>query len=1319
MSDQNKKMELENIPACLVAHEMEDNPKNANDTNKYLFLKAIELSPSKLSAKISDRTLNSENDDELVHKTNLNCEKLNENDSLRFGICYAEKGTKSADTDLHDIKADDMNLIPESPKLTQEKDVRFLSPLAVVYEYSVSQNTYSQSTQSLDDSECSQSLVEKCMATDQQESNKTEMEIALNPQEKIETEKSVEEHVSTESMTPGGDCHSTQLSKNLQKEKNVSSAIDLVDSTSTGLFLNQRAMHTESSGESKLAAECSADTTSINAQNVVTEYVAVGTKEILPIDSGAMQNIDMSKITSDTLSSSKFKETVTTELLAGQMSESIDESMCVTGINLVTGIRKENNIGQIMTNLADNDNKSSPEAIENQRVKSEDHSESIKDSVGGINLETGIRRENNIGQIITNLTDNDNKSSPEAIENQRVKSEDHLESIKDSADGINLESCFRRENNIGLTIGNLTDNDNKSSPEAMENQRVKSEDLSESIKDSVNGINLETGFRRENTIGQIMTNLTDNDNKSSPEAIENQRVKSENHSESIKDSINGINLETGFRRENTFGLTITNLTDNDSKSSPEAIENQGEQTADHSQNCSQHLFPDSNPDLLQSGKRNTDDVSEESNMLAESTESLRDNVSDIITEMNNNSKTKEAHDTDNQDTGEPGCAVEIDRMVDSEETIGSSEGFTVSINDSQNNSQNDLFEDDPTSKTFVQETEKNPCNTSKDTITPQKLSVCDTLKEVGEKNMIKYNTLNEKQNNPLQLNEDIENSDIGIADTTCKINTKVLHGDNVSINDTLKRKLSDREHEPSPKRKRVLDESTTLPQIYTESSPKATEVKSADHSENCSQDPSSDSNLKLLRSGKRNTDAAVPEDLELAESNQTLQDTLSDIITEMNSYSKTKEAHDTDNQDTREPGHAVEIDRMLDSETIGSSEGSNKSVNDSQNNSQKDLFGDDPTCKTFVQETEENPSNTSRDTNKLQTFSGSDTLKEEVEKNTIEEDTLNEHQNIKTNKSELHEDIEHSNIGVVDATCKSNKMFLHDDNVSMTVTEKRKLSDGEQEQITKRNKVLDELSVMRVPQKHKTSRDANNEIYAKIAKLSDDQSNLEYQAILGEKETNCMIETLVTLASKAVNNLEENTVWTGRSNESLINETNVKYEKYHNEISKNCEQTPEITNIDKELSEELCYSKDKAETKRVLETQNEDYKDNVYSTELNFGTKVILENDSNISTSKSTKDELVLKRDNPGSKVMKMHTSQETKLSASPVFISAREYSQGSTGFEPTDLSESVVMSSQGSAQSVPFAGNHSMMEVSEDGVQTTDIINNSGRLFVGSAPSF
>ena len=1210
-------MELENIPACLTACEMEDNPKNANDTNKYLFLKAIELSPSKLSANISDRTLNSENDDELVHETNLKCEKMNENDSLGLGICYAEEGTKSADTDLHDIKADDMNLIPESPKLTQEKDVRFLSPLAVVYEYSVSQNTYSQSTQSIDGSDCSQSLVEKFMATDQQESNKTEMEIALNPQEKIETEKSVKEHVSTESMTPGGDCHSTQLREILQKEKHVSAAIDLKDSTSSNDILP------ESNGESKLATDCSADATSFHAQNVVTEYAAVGTKETLPIDSGAMQNVDTSKNTYDTLSSSKFKETVTTELSAGQMSESIEEGMCITGINLVTSIRKENNIGQIMTNLTNNDNKSSPEAIENQGVKSEDHSESIKESVNGINFETGIRKENNIGQIITNLTDNDNKSSPEAIENQRVKLEDH--------------------------------------------------------------------------------------------------------SESIKDKVNGINLETYIRREKNIGLTITNLTDNDSKSSPEAQENQGEQTADHSQNCSQHLFPDSNPDLLQSGKRNTDDVSEESNMLAESTQTLRDNARDIITEMNNNSKTIETHDTGNQDTGEPGCAVEIDRLVDSEETVGSSEGFTVSINDSQNNSQKDLFEDDPTSKTFVQETEKSPCNISKDTIkclinTPQKLSVCDTLKEVGEKNMIKYNTLNEKQYNPLQLNEDIENSDIGITDTTCKIDKNVLHGDNVSITDTVKRKLSDRGHEPSPKRKRVLDESSTLPQIYTESSPKATvhqEVKSADPSQNCSQDPSSDSNLKLLQSGKRNIDAAVPEDLELAESAQTLQDTVSDTNTGINSNSKTKEARDTDNQDTREPGLAVEIDRMVDSETSGFSEGSNKSVNDSQNNSQKDLFEDDPTCKTFVQETEESPSNTSKDTNKLLTFSGSDTLKEEVEKNIIEEDTLNEHQNIKTIKSQLHEDIEHSDIRVVDATGKSNKMFLHDDNVSMTVTEKRKLSDGEQEQITKRKKVLDESSVMHVPQKHKTSRDANNELYAKIAKLSDDQNNLEYQASLGEKGTNCMIETLVTLASKAVNNLEENTVWTGRSNESLINETNVKYEKYQNEMSKNSEQTPEITKSD-ELSKELCYSKDKAATKQILETQNENYKDNVYSTEQNSGTKVILlENDSNSSTSNSTRDELVLKRDKPGSNEMKMHTSQETKLNASPVFISAREYSQGSTGFEPTDLSETVVMSSQGSAQSVPFAGNHSMMEVSEDGVQTTDIINNSGRLFVGSAPSF
>ena len=1245
MSDQNKKMELENIPARLIAHEMEDNPKNANDTNKYLFLKAIELSPSKLSANISDRTLNSENDDELVHETNLKCEKLTENDSLRLGICYAEKGTKSADTDLHDIKADDMNLIPESPKLTQEKDVRFLSPLAVVYEYSVSQNTYSQSTQSLDGSDCSQSLVEKCMATDQQESNKTEIEIALNPQEKMETEKSVKERVSIESMTPGGDCHSTQLREILQKEKNVSAAIDLVDSTScnnilpenttltcilkdnpfsTGRFLNGSAMQKESNGESKLATECSADATSFNAQNVVTEYVVVGTKEMLPVDSEAKQNIDASKNTYGTLSSSKLIETVTTELLAGQMSESIEESMCVTGVNLVTGIRKENNIGQIMTNLADNDNKSSPEAIENQRVKSEDHSESIKDSVNDINLETGIRKENNIGQIMTNLTDNYNKSSPEAIENQRVKSEDHSESIKDSA--------------------------------------------------------------------------------------------------------NGINLETGFRRENNIGLTITNLTDDGSKSSPEAQENQGEQTADHSQNCSQQLFPDSNPDLLQGGKRNTDDVSEESSMLAESTQTLRDNVSNIIPEMNKNSKTKEGHDTGNQDTRVPGHAVEIDRMVDSEETVGSSEGFTVSINDSQNNSQKDLFEDDHTSKTFVQETEKSPCNTSKDTIkflinTPKKLSVCDTLKEDGKKNMIKYNTLNEKQNDPLQLNEDIENSDIGIADTTYKINKKVLHGDDVSINDTVKRKLLDGEHEPTPKRKRVLDESSTLPQIYTESSPKATahqEVKSADHSQNCSQDPSSDSNLKLLQSGKRNIDAAVPEDLELAESNQTLQDTVSDTNTEMNSNSKTKEAHDTDNQDTREPGNAVEIDRMVDSETIGSSEGSNKSVNDSQNKSQKDLFEDDPASKTFVQEKEESPSNTSEDTNKLLTFSGSNTLKEEVEKNRIEVDSLNEHQNIKTIKSQLHEDIEHSDIGVVDETRKSNKMFLHDDNVSMTVTEKRKLSDCEQEQITKRKKVLDDSSVMHVPQKHKTSRDANNEHYAKIAKLSDDQNNIEYQAILGEKGTNCMIETLVTLASKAVNNLEENTVWTGRSNESLIKERNVKYEKYQNEMSKNCEQTPEITNIDKELSKELRYSKDKAETKQILETQNENYKNNVYSSEQNSGTKVILlENDSNSSKSNSTRDELVLKRDNPGIGEMKMHASQETELNASPVFISARKYSQGSTGFEPTDLSETVVMSSQGSAQSGPFAGNCSMMEVSEDGVQTTDIINNSGNHFMGTIVLF
>ena len=1257
MSDQNKKMELENIPACLIAHEMEDNPKNANDTNKYLFLKAIELSPSKLSTNISDRTLNSESDDELVHETSLKCEKLNENDSLRLGICYAEKGTKSADTDLHDIKADDMNLIPESPKLTQEKDVRFLSPLAVVYEYSVSQNTYSQSTQSIDGSDCSQSLVEKCIATDQQESNKTEMEIALNPQEKIETEKSVKEHVYTESMTPGGDCHSTQLREIFQREKNISAAIDLVDSISSNNVLP------ESNRESKLATECTADATSINALNVVTEYyVAVGTKETLPIDSGAMQNIDTSKNTYDTLSSSKLKETVTTELLAGQMSESIEESMCVTGINLVTGIRKENNICQIMTNITDNDIKSSPEAIENQRVKSEDHSESIKDSVNGINLITGIREENNIGQIMTNLTDNGNKSSPEVIENQRLKSEDH----------------------------------------------------SESIKDSINGINLETGIRKENIIGQIMTNLTDNDNKSSPEVIENQRVKSEDHSESIKDSVNGINLETGFRREINIGLTITNITDNDSKSSPEAQENQAEQTADHSQNCSQHLFPDSNPDLLQSGKRNTDDVSEESNILAESTQTLRDNVSDNIAKMNNNSKAKEAHDTGNQDTREPGCAVEIDRMVDSEETIGSSEGFTVSINDSQNKSQKDLFEDDPTSKTFVQETEKSPCNTSKETIkffinTPQKLSVCDILKEVGEKNVIKNNTLNEKQNNPLQLNEDIEHSDIGIADTTCKINNNVLHVNNVSITDTAKRKLLDKEHEPSPKRKRVLDEFSTFPQIYTESSPKATErqeVKSADHSQNCSQGPSSDSNVKLLQSGKRNIDTAVSEDIELAESNQTLQITVSDTNTEMSSNSKTKEAHDTDNQDTREPGCAVEIDRMLDSETIGSSKGSNKSVNDGQNNSQNDLFEDDPTCKTFVQETRQSPSNSSKDTNKLLTFSGSDTLKEDVEKNMIKEDTLNEHQNIKTIKSQLHEDIEHSDIGVVDATCKSNKMFLYDDNVSLTVTEKRKLSDGEQEQITKRKKVLDESSVMHVPQKHKTSRDANNELYAKVAKLSDDQNNLEYQAILGEKGTNCMIETLVTLASKAVNSLEENTVWTGRSNESLVNETNVKYEKYRNEMSKKCEQMSEITNIDKELS------KDKAEAKQVHETQNENYKDNVYSTEQNSGT--ILENDSNTSTSNSTRDELVLKRDKPGSNEIKMHISQETKLNASPVFISALEYSQGSTGFEPTDLNETVVMSSQGSAQSVPFAGNHSMMEVSEDGVQTTDIINNSGRYYMG-----
>ena len=1277
-------MELENIPACLIAHEMEDNPKNANDTNKYLFLKAIELSPSKLSANISDRTLNSENDDELVHETNLKCEKLNENDSLRLGICYAEKGTKSADIDLPDIKADDMNLIPESPKLSQEKDVRFLSPLAVVYEYSVSQNTYSQSTQSIDGSDCSQNLVEKCMATEQQESNKTVMEISLNPHEKIETEKSVEEHVSTESMTPGGDCHSTQLREILQKEKNVSAAINLVDSVScnnvlpenttltcilrdnpfsTGIFLNRSPMHTESSGESKLATECPADATSFNAQNVVTEYIAVGTKGTLPVDSGAIQNIDISKNTYDTLSSSKLKETVNTDLSAGQMSESIGESMCVTGINLITGIKKENNIGQIMTNLTDNNNKSSPEAVENQRVKSEDHSESIKDSINGINLETG----------------------------------------------------FRRDNNIGLTITNLTGNDSKSSSAAQENQGVKSEDHSESIKDSVNDINLETGIKKENNIGQIMTNLTDNDNKSSPEAMENQRVKSEDHSESIKDRINGISLETGFRRENNIGLTITNLTDNDSKSSPEAQENQQEQTADHSQNCSQHPFPDSNPDLLQSGKRNTDDVSDESNMLAESTQTLRDNVSDIISEMNNNSKTKEAHDTGN----EPGCAVEIDRMVDSEETIGSSEGFTVSLNDSQNNSQKDLFEDDPTSKTVVQETEKSHCNTLKDTIkflmnTPQILSVCDTLKEVGEKNMIKYNTLNETQNNSLQLNEDIEHSDIRNADTTCEINKNVLHGDNVSITDTVKRKLSDREHEPSPKRKRVLDVSSTLPQIYTESSPKSTEhqeVKSADHSQNCSQDPSSDPNLKLLQNGKRNIDAAVP-DLELAESNQNLQNTVTDTNTEMNSNSKTKDAHDTDNQDTKEPELAVEIYRMLDSETIGSSEGSNKSVNNSQNNSQKDLFEDDPTCKTFEQETEESPSNTSKDTNKLLTFSGSDTLKEEVEKNMIKEDTLNEHQNINTIKSQLYEDTEHSDIGVVAATCKSNIMFLHDDNVSMTVTEKRKLSDGEHGQITKRKKVLDDSSVMHVPQKHKTSGDANNELFAKIAKLSDDQNNLEYQAILGEKGTNCMIETLVTLASKAVNNLEENTVWTGPSNESLINETNVKYEKYHYEMSKNCEQTPEITNLDKEL----CYSKDKTETKQILETRNENFKDNVYSTEQNSGTKVILENDSNSSTSNSTRDELVLKRDKPGSNEMKMHTSQETKLNASPVFISAREYSQGSTGFEPTDLSETVVMSSQGSAQSVPFAGNHSMMEVSEDGVQTTDIMNNSGKHFIGSA---
>ena len=233
--DKNEETNTENIQVHLSACEMEDNPLCVTETNKSVFLRAIDLSPCKLTTSISKCKLKTENPEVVQSQSPMDSVVVNEKDTICASkICNDEDGAEIVDPYLLDVRINKNEVhIPvttemfETEKVIQENDVHFSSPLAVVYEYSLSQETFSQSTQNLVDSDDSQDNDTCSSATKKQikcvELNQGKTQFVTAQQ--VNTESCIST-MSSESMTPGGDCYSAQIIEASFKENNLSQMVD-------------------------------------------------------------------------------------------------------------------------------------------------------------------------------------------------------------------------------------------------------------------------------------------------------------------------------------------------------------------------------------------------------------------------------------------------------------------------------------------------------------------------------------------------------------------------------------------------------------------------------------------------------------------------------------------------------------------------------------------------------------------------------------------------------------------------------------------------------------------------------------------------------------------------------------------------------------------------------------------------------------------------------------------------------------------------------------------------------------------------------------
>ena len=423
-----------------------------------------------------------------------------------------------------------------------------------------------------------------------------------------------------------------------------------------------------------------------------------------------------------------------------------------------------------------------------------------------------------------------------------------------------------------------------------------------------------------------------------------------------------------------------------------------------------------------------------------------------------------------------------------------------------------------------------------------------------------------------------------------------------------------------------------------------------------------------------------------------------------------------------------------------------------ENSSQKDLFESDTSSETVTEDPVEEEctsvacnvsnaaSNDERDITRSSDFKEKNEVNEIMEISTENENSVSETEKLCINVTEMP---------LQDAIIKTEAPLVNQSTENTLVDPVASLDDSSEQKDkrnseenndianAKRSRISDEC-IIKSLKHHNLLKNSNHddcEIPFKKPKLSE-VKNEEAREPICFAEDVYLPETLTSIASKVVNNLDEDIVWTGQLHVAQKKEKSKDNTPQKGAVNSNA--SDEHINTTHLKSAALCA----VENKSDMEDIEENIENLSDSNELQNQTERITKNDSHSYITSEGKSEYSKTGANCPQdleKDMEIESEQTNNIerkvlfggielpadhaegvpvNKSPVFITALEYhsqcsQESSTGFEPKVLTEDLVMSSQGSAQSVPVItkkGVHSITEVSEEGLEIINI-NNKGKV--------